>query len=153
LAPERIEIGRPIMSGAGAIGKGPASDHASALALAQGLFYTSTGLWAIVDDRSFQAVTGPKVDVWLVKTVGTLVSVVGGVLGLAGARRRVTPELALLGAGCALGLAAIDIIYVARGRISRVYLGDAAVELAIAAAWAGAGASGRGLDGREVGPP
>src|SRR3954463_2681320 len=101
----------------GAIGRGPSSYFAGSLALGQGAFYASTGLWAIVDVRSFQAVTGPKVDVWLVKAVGTLVSVVGGVLGLHGARRRVTPEVALLGAGCAMGLAAIDIIYVAKGRI------------------------------------
>src|SRR4051812_27447408 len=118
-------------------GRETSADRAASLALAQGLFYASTGAWAIVDSRSFQAVTGPKADVWLVKTVGTLVFVIGGVLGRAGWCRRITPEIRLLAVGSALGLAAIDIVYVSKGRISKVYLLDAAAELGFAAAWAG----------------
>jgi hypothetical protein len=72
----------------------------------------------------------------LVKTVGVLVTVMGGALGLAGWRRRVTPEMRLMAVGGALGLAAIDAIYTAKGRISKVYLLDAAAELNLAAAWA-----------------
>ena len=53
--------------------------------------------------RTFEAVTGPKTDLWLVKTVGVLVAVIGAVLATAGLRGRVPPELALLGAGGALG--------------------------------------------------
>ena len=41
-----------------------------------------------------------------------------------------TPEIAGIAAGCAGGLAAIDLVYVLRGRISPVYLLDAALELA-----------------------
>jgi hypothetical protein len=108
----------------------------AALALAQGLYYASTGAWALADSRSFQAVTGPKVDVWLVKTVGVLVAAIGGALGCAGWHRRITPEIRRLAVGSALGLAGIDVVYVAKGRISRVYLLDAVVELGLAAAWA-----------------
>ena len=39
--------------------------------------------------RSFEAVTGPNRDEWLVKTVGALVGVLGGGLLWAGARGRV----------------------------------------------------------------
>ncbi|QDV38396.1 hypothetical protein [Tautonia plasticadhaerens] len=109
---------------------------AEALAVAQGAYYAATGLWALLDVDSFQEVTGPKVDVWLVKTVGALVTATGGAIGLAGARRRVTPEIELLAAGSALGLAAIDVYYVARGRIAPIYLADAVAELGLAAAWA-----------------
>jgi hypothetical protein len=41
----------------------------------------------------------------------------------------------VLGAGAAAGLGLIDLVYVARGRISPVYLLDAALQLPIAAAW------------------
>ena len=105
------------------------------LALVQGVFYVLTGLWAIVDLDSFEAVTGPKTDDWLVKTVGVLVTVVGLVLLLAAREKRITPEIALLGAGSALGLAAIDVIYALSGVFSPIYLLDAVVEIGIAILW------------------
>ena len=113
-----------------------ATGPAERLALGQGAFYVATGVWPLLSIRTFEAVTGPKVDRWLVKTVGGLVTVIGGVLMAAGSRRRVTPEIALLAAGSAVALASVDAIYVAKGRISPVYLLDAAVELPLAVAWA-----------------
>lgn len=106
------------------------------LALAQGVFYAATGVWPLVHMRSFEAVTGPKADRWLVRTVGGLIGVIGGALLAAGRRGRVTPEIRALGAGSAAVLAAIDITYVALRRIPPVYLLDAAAELALVAAWA-----------------
>ena len=124
---------------AGSVGSrrlhGMSGSAAVAIALVQGGFYAATGIWALVDLDSFMAVTGPKVDHWLVKTVGALVTVIGGVLLAAAGRRRVTSEIALLGAGCALSLAAIDVIYVSLGRISSIYLLDAIVEVGLAVAW------------------
>lgn len=108
---------------------------AAILALVQGGFYAATGLWALVDLGSFMAVTGPKTDHWLVKTVGILVTVIGAVLLLAWRSRRVTPEVVLLAVGSALSLAAIDIVYVANRTISPIYLLDAAAEVALAVAW------------------
>ena len=108
-------------------------------AYTQAAFYVSTGVWPILDMRTFQAVTGPKTDHWLVKTVGACVAVVGGVVGLAASRNRITPEIALLGAGTAAALTGIDLVYVAKGRISKIYLLDAAAETALIAMWAVAG--------------
>ena len=110
----------------------------SILARAQGVFYLLTGLWAIVHLPSFEAVTGPKTDDWLVKTVGVLVTVIGGVLVLAARRQRVTAEIALLAAGSALGLAGIDLVDALSGVISPIYLLDAAVEIVIALLWVAA---------------
>lgn len=56
----------------------------SALATGQGLYFLVTGIWPLVHIKSFQWVTGPKVDLWLVKTVGVLIAVMGAVLTLAG---------------------------------------------------------------------
>jgi hypothetical protein len=115
-----------------------ASPAAAYLALGQGLFYLATGVWPLVSVRTFQLVTGPKLDLWLVKTVGLLVGVIGGVLAWAGTTRRVSPELAALAAGSAASLAGVDVAYVAKKRISPVYLLDAAAETALVAAWAAA---------------
>ena len=106
------------------------------VALVQGGFYAGTGVWALVDLDSFMAVTGPKTDLWLVKTVAALVTVIGAVLLTAGRRRRVTRDVLLLGVGSALSLATIDVVYVSAGRISTIYLLDAIVEVGLAVAWA-----------------
>ena len=108
---------------------------APALALIQGLFYVATGLWALVDLNSFMAVTGPKTDLWLVKTVGVLVTVIGAVLLLAWRRSQVGAEVVLLAAGSALSLAAIDVIYVSNRTIAPIYLLDAVAEAGLALLW------------------
>lgn len=106
-----------------------------ATAYVQALYYVLTGIWPLVDLPSFELVTGPKVDDWLVETVGVLVATIGAVLGVAGYRRTIVPEVPLLAGGSALSLAGIDVIYVAKGRISRLYLLDAVAEIALAAIW------------------
>jgi hypothetical protein len=99
------------------------------------MYYAGTGLWPILSMRSFERVTGPKRDHWLVKTVGVLVTAVGLTLIRAGLRRRVHPDVAWLASLSAAGLATIDVVYVARRRISPVYLLDALPEVALAAWW------------------
>lgn len=102
--------------------------------LAFALYYAVTGAWPLVSMRSFEAVTGPKTDRWLVKTVGALI-VANAIAVAAGARRRdPSAETVALAIGDALAFTAIDVTYVLRGRIRPVYLGDAVVELALAAA-------------------
>jgi hypothetical protein len=105
------------------------------IASAQGKYFLATGLWPLLSRRTFERVTGPKVDFWLARTVGVLVACIGGVLLLADERDRITPEIKALGAGSAAGLALIDVLYVTRRRIRPVYLADAAVEAALVARW------------------
>lgn len=114
----------------------PTIDPSCTLALTQGGYYLLTGVWPLLSMRTFEAVTGRKRDRWLVKTVGVLVSVIGWVLLRGGLRRQLPSDLPLLATGSALGLAGIDAVYVARGRISPVYLLDAAAELLLALGWA-----------------
>jgi hypothetical protein len=106
--------------------------------LAQAAYYVTTGIWSLISIGSFQKVTGPKVDLWLVKTVGVLVIGVGATLGLAGYKQRITPEIALLGVSSAAGLAAIDVVYVTKKRISPVYLLDALAEVMLIGLWTAA---------------
>jgi hypothetical protein len=113
----------------------PPTDEVIRLARLQAIFYIVTGVWPFVSMRSFEAVTGPKVDRWLVKTVGALVAVIGCALAFGSRRQQLAPELVLVAAGSAAALATIDTVYVARRRISAVYLLDAAAEIALVAAW------------------
>lgn len=107
-----------------------------AAALAQGGYLLVTGVWPLVHMRSFEAVTGPKRERWLVKTVGSVLAVVGGVLLDAARRRRIDRTTTTLAVGTAAALTAIDVVYVAQRRISRVYLLDAAAEVGLMGLWA-----------------
>ena len=120
------------------------------MAVVQGGFDVVTGLWPIVHLRSFEAVTGPKLEGWLVKTVGALITVIGGTLLAAGLRRRVTPEIRLLGVGSAAAFTLVDVIYTAKRRIAPVYLLDAVVEVGLIAGWGVAYARSRGKLGQRA---
>ena len=43
------------------------------LLFAEGVYFFLTGVWPVVHLPSFIAVTGPKRDLWLVRTVGLLI--------------------------------------------------------------------------------
>lgn len=94
-----------------------------------------TGVWPLVSMRTFEMVTGPKTDKWLVKTVGVVVAVIGAALLTAAYQQRFGAEVVVLAVGSALGLALIDINYVARRVIPPIYLCDALLELVLAAGW------------------
>ena len=101
----------------------------------QGAFYVLSGLWPIVHLRSFERVTGKKREPWLVKSMGGLIASVGVALMVGASERRPSRTLPWLSLGSALALGAADVIFSARGRISKVYLADAAAEGAWAASW------------------
>jgi hypothetical protein len=101
----------------------------------QGIFYLLTGIWPLVSISTFQMVTGPKTDLWLVKTVGALIAVVGTVLIWAGVYGETNSAIVILAVGSALTLTAVDVIFYVRGVIARVYLLDAVAELGIVALW------------------
>ena len=72
----------------------------------------------------------------MAQTVGLTVTTIGIGLAHAVARRRgVPPELRTVAATSAAGLALVDFSFVARGRISKIYLVDAAAEVALVAGW------------------
>ncbi|MBT2566969.1 hypothetical protein J7I84_10780 [Arthrobacter sp. ISL-85] len=105
------------------------------LAKLHGSFNLATGLWPLLHMRSFETVSGPKTDKWLVRTVAGLLITIGaeqiraapGVGGGSAAKR--------LGIGTAATLAAIDIIYATQGRISKVYLLDGIIEILFIRGW------------------
>lgn len=108
------------------------------VAAVQGIYFLVAGVWPILNIDSFQAVTGSKTDLWLVYTVGGLVSVIGLAILLAATSARVTRETMTLAIGSAIVLAAIDVIFALRGTIWSIYLLDAAAELALLGWWTAA---------------
>jgi hypothetical protein len=94
---------------------------------AQGTYYVASGLWAVVDRQGFERVTGRKTDYWLVRTVGLLAAAIGLTLLMGARDGRPSSETRLLGAAAGASFTAIDLLFVAKGRISPIYLVDAAV--------------------------
>ncbi|MGE3798790.1 MAG: hypothetical protein AB7G88_13230 [Thermomicrobiales bacterium] len=99
------------------------------------LYFGIGGLWSVVHKRSFQAISGPKVDYWLVRTVGGLLTVVGAVIAMAGVRDRITPEIRWLAVGASSVLTVIDVVYSVRKRVRRTYLFDAAANGVVIIGW------------------
>jgi hypothetical protein len=85
---------------------------------------------------SFESVSGPKVDDWLVRTVGVLVTVVGLTLLSAAIKRQLGIPVVVLALGSASGLAFIDFFYAMRGVIWPIYMLDAIGELLLIILWA-----------------
>lgn len=115
-------------------GPGSRSPYATPV-LVQAIYYSVTGLWAVFDLSSFQAVTGPKSDLWLVRTVGLLVTAIGVTLVVGAWRGHVSAESTILALGSAAALVLVDLTYVLKGTISWVYLLDGLVQGGLIAWW------------------
>lgn len=102
--------------------------------LFQAGYYFATGIWPLLHMESFILITGPKQDLWLVRTVALLITVISISLLSGQLRRRPSVETSTLAFGSALSLIVIDVWYVLGGVISPIYLLDALVEAVIVAA-------------------
>jgi hypothetical protein len=105
----------------------------------QGMYFLATGVWPLVSIGTFEMVTGPKTDDWLVKTVGVLIIVTSAVLLRAALSGKPSDDTIIIGAGMAAALMFIDLIYVSQNTILAIYLADAVLELIFVVAWAWCG--------------
>jgi hypothetical protein len=96
-------------------------------------YLVATGLWSLLHRRSFEAVTGPKTDFWLVRTVGGLALACGAVLGASVVRGRQYREIQLLAGAQAVVFVTAD-LFAARTQ-SRVYLGDVVLQAICLPSW------------------
>lgn len=104
----------------------------------QAAFYVITGVWPLLHMRSFERVTGPKTDDWLVHMVGLLAATIGLALWAGARAKRPVGAVVVLGAASAMSFAAIDLTYALTGRIAPVYLLDAIAEgILLLALWIG----------------
>lgn len=103
------------------------------LAAAHAGYYVVTGAWAVLHRRSFELVTGPKHDYWLVRLVGGLALAVGASLGTAVATGRKSQADTTLALTTSLAFVVAD-VHAARS-MSRVYLGDVVLHAIFVPAW------------------
>ena len=106
--------------------------------LIQGIYYVITGVWPILHITSFIQVSGPKIDLWLVKAVGVLIGTIGGALLIHYFNKEtyLTLEIIFLSIASAVSLGFIDVYYTAIDRIWDVYLFDAVAQAVILLMWA-----------------
>ena len=100
-----------------------------------GGFYFLTGVWPVAHIHSFMEVTGPKNDIWLVKTVGLLIAALSIGMLRASFRNYVQPDLIIVLLGFAAFLTAVDIYYNITDVIAPVYLADAVAEMLLILIW------------------
>lgn len=101
----------------------------------QSAYYAVMAVWPLLDINSFQIVTGPKTDLWLVVTVSWLL--LATAITLETALNAVGSALtaAVLGLSNALVLAGIDLYYTHLKMISPIYRLDACIELVLTFVW------------------
>lgn len=101
----------------------------------QGLYTLLTALWGLIHIDSFMAVTGPKTDILLVKTVSViLLAIAITLLSYTQIDSHPIPAI-LLGLFTSTGLAGIDFYYSGRKVISPVYALDGIAEVVFALLW------------------
>jgi hypothetical protein len=105
------------------------------LLLIQAIYTLVTAIWPILHIESFMIITGPKTDIWLVKTVSVLLIALS-VSWLLALRYRWDhrPVLASLFAS-STGLVIVELWYVAMNEISMVYLLDAGLQVVFLITW------------------
>jgi len=105
------------------------------LSLVQGIYTLLTALWALVDIKSFMEVTGPKTDVWLVKTVAVLLLPIA-VCFLWNLFFKTDRLLVIIiGIMSSAGLAFIDFHYTKNGTIKWIYKADGYLQLLFLLVW------------------
>ena len=101
----------------------------------QGSYMLLTALWALIDIKSFVQVTGPKTDIWLVKTVSVLLIPISVCFFLNAMVRTHPLPVILMGISASFGLSFIDFYYTANDTIKWVYTLDGILELVFGIIW------------------
>lgn len=107
----------------------------SLLLTVQGVYIIVTALWALVDIDSFIWVTGPKTDIWLVKTVAVVLVSIGLALLIAVRESQPSLSIKVLGLTNAAGLTVIDFYYTSNSTIKWVYAADGVLQVLIIISW------------------
>jgi hypothetical protein len=102
---------------------------------AQAVYYLVTAIWPLVHIGSFMAVSGPKTDIWLVKTVAVLLLAISACFITQLIVRGNERPVAVLAMSCSAGLLFIDCYYALNGTISKVYLADGLAQLCLLFTW------------------
>ena len=102
--------------------------------LVQGMYVLLTAVWALADIQSFMFITGPKTDVWLVRTVAVLLICIS-LFFLLSSKKSEEPRVTLTALVFSFGLAYIDFYYTLNNTIRWVYALDGIVESMFGLLW------------------
>ncbi len=102
----------------------------------QGGYYLLTGFWPIIHIDSFIWVTGPLEDIWLVKSFGLMIAIVGLTFIIGARSKQFNWPLISLAILSAMGFIAIDTYFVITNTIPPIYLGDAVAQFVLLILWA-----------------
>lgn len=109
--------------------------HTRLLSFSHALYLLFGGGWPLLHLKSFEAVTGPKHDEFLVRTVALLLILVGSIL--LGQRKAVVESSAVqLAMGTSFILGTVAIVSAAGGWVWKVYFIDGTIHLLFVLAWA-----------------
>src|SRR5215216_1241098 len=104
-----LDIRRSLVIPGTNVAVGPGTGKLLRMSLgAQSGYYVATGVWPLLHRRSFEAITGRKVDFWLVQTVGATVAAIGVGLALSARRDGPSDEMRATALLAAFGLGMID---------------------------------------------
>jgi hypothetical protein len=106
-----------------------------ALVIIQGSYYMITALWPLIHIESYMMLVGPITDIWLAKTVATMVIAISITMFFHLSLRTDHRPLVLLGVSSSLAFAYTDVYYSVTGTLSNIYLLDAAAEFLFMASW------------------
>jgi hypothetical protein len=101
----------------------------------QASYYLSTALVALLDIHFFMQITGPKTDIWLVKTVSVLLIPISLCLILNAVVKTNPLPVIAVGLSSSLVLAFIDFYYTANDTIKWVYAVDGILQLVFVTGW------------------
>lgn len=104
------------------------------LLLFEATVYAVTGLWPIIHYSSFEKITGPKADVWLVIVVGWFITICSAAM-FSSYFGNISREGLVIALGTPVILGTLDVYYVLKKEISKVYLIDAVLEFFFAVCW------------------
>lgn len=105
------------------------------LLLIVGVYSLITALWALIDIDSFMKVTGPKTDIWLVKTVSVLILAMAVFFIMQLKYSSPVVPVIILGILMSVGLASIDFYYTSQNTISDIYKADGFLQLVFMLIW------------------
>ena len=105
------------------------------LTFIHGAYYLIGGAWPLISLETFEYVTGPKYDDWLVRSVALLL-VVAGIILVTQPKGSIERSAVKLAFGTSLALGCVAMITSAGVWISSVYFLDGTLHLLFAATWA-----------------
>ena len=111
------------------------SKQMRALVVIQGSYYMVTALWPLIHIESYMALVGPITDIWLAKTVATMVIAIAITMFYHLSLRTDHRPLVLLGMSSSLAFVYTDMYYTTKGTLSYIYLLDAAAEFLFLVVW------------------